>query len=259
MSLAEKKDFIKKLIKFGKLAEADSLLRKIINDNKDYAIQADFLEILLFEVELRRGIVVWESIAPLLDIAENNPVFDKDKIEKIKSMEIYRENKPNILLSFSSDFNNGFNFIKNDFSKIIMKNNLMDGWFVEVDFETSKKTAHDQNIKKPYESWNGLRSSIQNELYGVVYNGKIKLDLFEGAVDEINKILDENLIGGGGVFSYFFDDVQSDIYLILMALYINHTNEFIESLFDSYKSGWFPCGWEGEYPKGKMCILNGMK
>jgi hypothetical protein len=54
---------------------------------------------------------------------------------------------------------------------------------------------------------------------------------------------------------YFEQEIAGHCkYLILCRLVEGKTNSFFELLFDIYKSGGYPCGWEGYYPRGRLIV-----
>lgn len=81
-----KVEYAKKLIKFGKKVEAAEILKKFISENSDFSLRKNALEVLLFEIELKNDNLVWERIDPLIELAEEQSIFSKEKIDEIRSL-----------------------------------------------------------------------------------------------------------------------------------------------------------------------------
>ena len=52
------------------------------------------------------------------------------------------------------------------------------------------------------------------------------------------------------------DDVQFNILTLFMLDYYSdyYQSEFFDRMLKIYLAGHFPCGWSGEYPKGKFLV-----
>ncbi|WP_228134768.1 hypothetical protein, partial [Acinetobacter gerneri] len=256
MSL-NKIEYAKKLIKFSKNVEAAEILRNIIEETDDILLKQNAIETLLLDIELKKENLVIERIEPLIKLAEKIPSFPLELIEKVKNKINDREiiyPKKNL---FTQDFYNIYDFFQKNFLDKHIQPKLRND-FLEINFRLALKTAHDQNIDEPYESWNDLRSSISKEVYNIVYKENLDLEDFENKVDKLNSTLEKKLEGHTKIFYYFLDDMESDIHLILMAIYVGYSEKLINLLLESYKSNYLPCGWKGEYPLGSLCVINGM-
>ncbi len=256
MSL-NKIEYAKKLIKFSKNVEAAEILRNIIEETDDILLKQNAIETLLLDIELKKENLVIERIEPLIKLAEKIPSFPLELIEKVKNKINDREiiyPKKNL---FTQDFYNIYDFFQKNFLDKHIQPKLRNG-FLEINFRLALKTAHNQNIDEPYESWNDLRSSISKEVYNIVYKENLDLEDFENKVDKLNSTLEKKLEGHTKIFYYFLDDIESDIHLILMAIYVGYSEKLINLLLESYKSNYLPCGWKGEYPLGSLCVINGM-
>ncbi len=256
MSL-NKIEYAKKLIKFSKNVEAAEILRNIIEETDDILLKQNAIETLLLDIELKKENLVIERIEPLIKLAEKIPSFPLELIEKVKNKINDREiiyPKKNL---FTQDFYNIYDFFQKNFLDKHIQPKLRND-FLEINFRLALKTAHDQNIDEPYESWNDLRSSISKEVYNIVYKENLDLEDFENKVDKLNSTLEKKLEGHTKIFYYFLDDIESDIHLILMAIYVGYSEKLINLLLESYKSNYLPCGWKGEYPLGSLCVINGM-
>ncbi|EPR80172.1 hypothetical protein L289_0907 [Acinetobacter gerneri DSM 14967 = CIP 107464 = MTCC 9824] len=184
---------------------------------------------------------------------------EEEKIKKFKKkLEEKTIHKKEKLLDFNDEFSNLFLYFEKFFLTNNLEYNLNNKELKIVDFNIAKIIAHDQDIDEPFESWNDLRSSVSKKVYSIVYEKKINIDIFEKKIDQLNQILEKKLESKNTVFYYFLDDMESDIHLILMAIYIGYSEKLINLLLEAYKSNFLPCGWEGEYPLGNLCITNGM-
>lgn len=256
MSLS-KIEYAKKLIKFNKSVESSEILKKIIYESSDFSQRKAALEILLFDIELKKEKLVWDRIDPLIRLAEEHNFISVDKLNSVKYMKNNEVVSRKIEIVPTEKFEEIYNFFKIDFiNKNLEQKPHRD--LLEIDFQFAKKTAHDQNIEVPFESWNDLRNSIQKEAYASVFSKSISLELLEDNVDQLNEILEEKLNSQDKIFYYFLDDLESDIYLILMATYIGFKNKLIDRMLDAYRINYMPCGWKGEYPEGELCVTNGM-
>lgn len=252
-----KVEYAKKLIKFGKKVEAAEILKKFLSENSDFSLRKNALEVLLFEIELKNDNLVWERIDPLIELAEEQSVFSKEKIDEIRSL------KKTKIVSLKNEmiptdkFEEIYNFFKNNFLSSDLNKKTREN-FYEIDFELAVKTAHDQNVKNPYESWNDIRKFMEKEIYNFIFSNSINIDYLDDKLNKLNVILENKLNNQDKVFYYFLDDVESDIYLILMACYVGFENTLIDLLLEAYQCNYFPCGWKGNFPSGNLCVTNGM-
>lgn len=103
------------------------------------------------------------------------------------------------------------------------------------------------------QTWTDIReeemSLVRKELYNIPNYRDFKNQLND--IDErLNSYLEDNVLDE---FSDAFNEIFSDFLNIAINRAVNgNKNNFHEKLFEIYKAGGWPCGWEGSYPKGKI-------
>jgi hypothetical protein len=122
-----------------------------------------------------------------------------------------------------------------------------------TDFEQAKNSCWNELYGNGEYTWTDLREKQMSKVRGLGY----KIDGFK----ETEKELDEYL---GIILNSFddrvdekygdiFDDVTADLCNCLISRAIQGNRPgFFESMFEAYKQGLWPCGWDGDYPEGRL-------
>ncbi len=81
---------------------------------------------------------------------------------------------------------------------------------------------------------------------------KIKLEVLPQIIDKIQEVVAIKCLP-----EIVIDDIKFNLVTILAcdAYSKYYTSEFCSRLFKIYTSGHLPCGWEGEYPSGKIIVF----
>lgn len=125
---------------------------------------------------------------------------------------------------------------------------------VIVSFTLAKEYSWDKTYGEDFLSWADIRSEKMSDIWDVIYNEEKKysviVDKLNTVVDDFNVTLVDQL---GEQYKEILDDVISDLKGCLFSRAIlGKNNEFFESIFSIYLIGGWPCGWEGEWPSGKV-------
>lgn len=57
-------------------------------------------------------------------------------------------------------------------------------------------------------------------------------------------------------FEAYYDEVEYDLLNCYLNIKHKQNNPLWNQVFKAYKKGAFPCGWKGEYPKGKLVVFH---
>lgn len=84
------------------------------------------------------------------------------------------------------------------------------------------------------------------------------------ALDELERSIARRIEHGvhaslqGGPFLEYQEDIAADLTHCALARAVGSTGDhaaLFERLFEAYKVGVFPCGWEGTYPAGRLAVF----
>ena len=120
-------------------------------------------------------------------------------------------------------------------------------------YEKIKEFALEKVYGEDEYNWSDIRQQEMSKIKGKLYrmNKETKLERIEHLTETISSHLRASI---PNEYSVFFENIVIDLRncAINRAVY-GVTNNFYEIIFKVYKSGEFPCGWEGEYPEeGKL-------
>jgi len=125
------------------------------------------------------------------------------------------------------------------------------------DYEKAKFLAYDKQYKMNSEngySWVDIRELVMSDVNGDKY--KIKnYNEFKKKINYIELTIEKNL-NIDKKYEETWDDAYADIVncAICRAIY-GKNNSLFEKLYNVYKSGGWPCGWEGDFPEGKLIVF----
>ncbi len=107
-------------------------------------------------------------------------------------------------------------------------------------------------------NWDDIISTVDGEIYRVEMEKWPQSYPFNKFTEMIQNELWENL---GKCFNEEYVEFGVDCYVvgffvefIHCRLVMGKSNEFYETLFKIYQSGGYPCGWEGNYPDGRLIV-----
>lgn len=123
------------------------------------------------------------------------------------------------------------------------------------DFEEAKALAWNIPFRDIKWTWTDIRENEMAEVRGVRY----QIDGFDEYRDSLRDLLQ--------VFTRYvkrrlqhkysavLDDVVADLYNCAFTRAVYGVREdFFERLFVVYRAGGWPCGWDGEYPDGRLVV-----
>ncbi|MCL2309812.1 MAG: hypothetical protein FWC42_05985 [Proteobacteria bacterium] len=96
-----------------------------------------------------------------------------------------------------------------------------------------------------YSVWLDIRESVAG-------NAKAPSDRLEIRVAWEENVLPEILKRIPAFLSDASNDIEADLYFCSQNIYFNRNSLFHNKLWSLYKKGFWPCGWEGDYPDGRM-------
>lgn len=137
------------------------------------------------------------------------------------------------------------------------KQNNVEGIVEYDDFEKCKEFAYDYDeylIDEEYFTWQDIKDSQMASVKEEVY----KYEDYKGINEELRKIGIKNIskIILSNECKEIWDDVYSDLINCIKTRAIEgKDNFFFEKIFEVYSSGGWPCGWEGNFPNGKMKVF----
>ncbi|MED0681268.1 hypothetical protein [Aneurinibacillus thermoaerophilus] len=117
-----------------------------------------------------------------------------------------------------------------------------------IDFERAKALAWDEEY-----GWTDRR---ENEMSKVM-EGYYETEDLKEYKEELDKLLDTFVMylrrRLKGMYSEIFDDVVADLYNCAFNRAVNGNDyNFFEQLFEVYRKGGWPCGWQDNHPQGKL-------
>lgn len=128
---------------------------------------------------------------------------------------------------------------------------------VYYDFEKCKEFAYDYDeylVDGECYTWQDIKdlqmASVKEEVY--------KHENYKAINEELRKIGIRNIskIGLSNECKEVWDDVYNDlINCIKVRAILGKSNHFFEKIFEIYLSGGWPCGWEGNFPNGKIKVF----
>ena len=118
------------------------------------------------------------------------------------------------------------------------------------DLEKAERLAYEEDFGEDEYNWKDLRelemSEVWRKYYAISENERRK------GLDGILEVISVNL-RESSFYSNFFNDVVADLNNCAISRAINgKSNSFFENLFEIYQFGAIPCGWEGNYPEGRI-------
>jgi len=125
------------------------------------------------------------------------------------------------------------------------------------DFEKAQYLAfeyeeYEMNNEKEY-TWESIKELEMSEVYGIAYQNPDYKNFME-ALDSIGELIEKNL-HILKEYEIVWEEVYSDLRCCARTRAIQgKTNKFFEKIFEVYKAGGWPCGWDGNYPDGKLIV-----
>lgn len=121
------------------------------------------------------------------------------------------------------------------------------------DYEEAQELAWSQDSEIVDTVWESVKAFESGEILGILY---------EENITHIEKSLRELFHSSKGypdnfVLDYIdiFEEITEDLLqCALNRLIYGETDNFFERVFQVYKQGGWPCGWDGTYPDGRMFI-----
>jgi hypothetical protein len=126
--------------------------------------------------------------------------------------------------------------------------------FEEAQFYAFENLEYEIESEQGY-SWIDLRELVMSKVHGDGYKiqnyrefNKIIVDKFKPMIRERVKIMNE--------YSDTINDVCADLGNCIQCRGVYGKNDSLfEKMYSAYKSGGWPCGWNGNYPEGKLIVF----
>ena len=129
-------------------------------------------------------------------------------------------------------------------------------WSVVDSFEVATRSACDETFGDEDLLWKDIREREMSTVKGKAYQidgFKEYRDNLSGLLKTFTMYLKRQLPED---FSDVLDDAIGDLYNCAFNRCVNGAaSSFFESVFEAYKSGCWPCGWDGDYPTGRMRVF----
>ncbi|WP_282035210.1 hypothetical protein [Metabacillus indicus] len=132
-----------------------------------------------------------------------------------------------------------------------LTNNISNEIVVINDIKKAEHLAYDEVFGEDEYNWKDIRELEMSEVWGTYYamseNEKPK------GLEELLEVIADNVRKSSFKYSMFYNDVVADLTNCAINRAINgKSSSFFEELFKIYQLGAFPCGWNGDYPEGKI-------
>lgn len=122
------------------------------------------------------------------------------------------------------------------------------------DEEKAKYYAYEDVIGEDEYAWKDIKENEMSEVWGKFY--ELNDDQKPQNLDMLLKIFSENVRSATTEFNTFLEEIVADLNNCAINRAVNgKTDNFFEKLFKIYKAGYFPCGWDGDYPYGSFIAL----
>lgn len=143
-----------------------------------------------------------------------------------------------------------------DIKLVTTKQNNVEEIVEYYDFQKCKECAYDYDehlMDDEYYTWQDIKdlqiASVKEEVYKYKNYKSINEELKKIGIKNVNKIALSNEC------KEIWDDVYDDLINCIKVRAIIGGNYFFEKIFEVYLSGGWPCGWEGNFPNGKMKVF----
>jgi hypothetical protein len=129
---------------------------------------------------------------------------------------------------------------------------------VIADLDEAKRYAWSRPIAgDDISTWNDLREDEVAPFHALPYERpdlKPAYDSTDTLLEPLSKLLREKLPAN---YAELRDDVAADLQHCAMnrALHGLLPDSFWERMWQIYRRGGWPCGWEGEYPQGRLVVF----
>lgn len=125
---------------------------------------------------------------------------------------------------------------------------------IVTEFQTAKELAWYKVYGQDELTWSDLRSEKMSEIWGVIYDNEEKytnIDInISSLMDKLSRTVQLKL---DKKYKELLDDIVSDLKGCLYSrAVLGKEGAFFESIFSIYLNGGWPCGWEGEWPSGRI-------
>lgn len=118
-------------------------------------------------------------------------------------------------------------------------------WLIVQDLEEAKEFAWD--VPDEGYSWVAIREWVVSKLKKPTYYDKelkqVRKTLFDDWYETQGPLIMQQL---NEKHRKLYDDISADLYNSAFNRLINGPRGFFEQLFDAYRTGGWPCGWQGE-------------
>jgi hypothetical protein len=241
-------------IKFGRVAGVRNSLISLLDQYTDSEYEAEILEV--FTLVFLKSIKDYKSSTPLLNrllslnISESLRKRSIDFLQECENNEKIVPSEPDLN---NPDFVEFIEFIRSNGIFNAPKLGRINRYFTIKDLEKAKKLAWHQGIEPPFMSWNGLRTKVAKQVYTYYFENQINMNLIDDHISsEIMKTCETSI---STEFMNFFDDIYGDFVEIARGKLVRISTTLHESMWEAYKEGFFPCGWKGDFPNGKLCVF----
>ncbi|MBA4020313.1 MAG: hypothetical protein C0483_24390 [Pirellula sp.] len=127
-------------------------------------------------------------------------------------------------------------------------------WEVVHNLDDAKRIAWETPIGDEELLWTDLREQQMAQVRSGTY-GNARLSGIEDVLSEqlstLTTLMERRL---DDQHEELVNDVVGDLLNCAFNRAVNGTNGFYEQLFDAYRAGGWPCGWDGNFPSGRLIV-----
>jgi len=246
---------IRTQIKYGRVVDADRSLYSLLEQYQGTEQEALLLAILALELCYQTD--SYSKAIPLLERLLQLDISNEVRNRALGTLYICKKKVSIVTIDASLDnveLEALMNLIRKGhiFDFGAHPNSLRNSIFTN-DVEQAQWLAWHQGIEEPFQSWNGLRAHASRQLYSHCREKGIETESFDKCIaPQIVEICEQKIVGE---MMHFFDDVYGDLTQIAKAKLVGFEPDLYKKMWRAYKKGFFPCGWKGEFPNGKLCIF----
>ena len=156
----------------------------------------------------------------------------------------------------SNDVEEVVDFVKNGYLLTGADVPSLDDVLTVCDLERAQVLAWEETFGNDEFLWSDIRQKEMSNVKAICYT----IDGFNSYRDNLTPLLQRFTLYVRRKLSAshteLLDDIVSDLYNCAFNRCVQGTDRtsFFEKLLAIYRSGGWPCGWDGDYPKGRLAV-----